>query len=297
MNDPAPIWILSVPATTPAEAEGLGDLLTNLTGFSPVEIGIVEGDFSWLESYFEEEIPARIVQKSLQEQLPELETTLRRCEARDWTTFWRHHFQPLEIGDLWFVLPEWLQEETEVPEGREVILINPGLSFGTGSHFTTRFCLEMIEELGRRGVSSGPMLDAGCGSAILSVAARKLGWGPVLAVDIDDLALGQAEENLELNGIDSGVELRNADITRDSLGGPYPVVVANIYGALLLEIAPRLKRLSSDWLVLSGIRAVETEAVSNVYVDAGFQEVLSRSDPEWSGLLMRRKSPWSAQGE
>lgn len=287
MKDPAPTWILSVPCVRPEDIGALKAWMEEITGFHPVEIEMVERDVIWLESYFEEELPARIAEKSLRSEFPEVESSVRKCEARDWTTFWRHHFQPLEIGDRWLLLPEWMREETPVPEGRERILINPGLSFGTGNHFTTRFCLEMMEELDLRGVKPGPMLDAGCGSAILSIAARKLGWGPVLAVDIDDLALQQAEENLELNDVTSGVEFRNLDITRERPGGPYPVVVANIYGALLLGIAPQLKRLTSEWLVLSGIRSVEAEAVANVYVDAGFTEVLSRSDPEWSGLLLR----------
>ena len=288
MKDSAPTWILSVPCTASQDINPQREWLEEATGYAPVEIEMVERHISFLEAYFEEEMPARLIQESLKERFPESQATVRKCEARDWTTFWRHHFHPLEIGSTWFILPEWLQDETTVPEGRETLLINPGLSFGTGNHFTTRFCLEMIEELDQRGVAPGAMLDAGCGSAILSVAARKLGWGPVLAVDIDELALGQAEENLKLNGINSGVELRKLDITRETAGGPYPVVVANIYGALLLGIAPQLKRLTSEWLVLSGIRAVEAEAVANVYCDAGFEEILSRNDPEWSGLLLRK---------
>jgi ribosomal protein L11 methyltransferase len=280
-------WILSLAAQTPEEAERFSETLEELTGFHPVEIEMVERDQRWLESYFEEEVPARLTGAAFKQVFPETEVLIRPCKTRDWTTFWRHHFHPLEIGERWFILPEWLRNEVPTPEGRERILINPGLSFGTGSHFTTRFCLEMIEELENRGVPPGPMMDAGCGSAILSIAARKRGWGPVLAVDIDDLALGQAEENLVLNDVTSGVEFKNLDITREHAGGPFPVVIANIYGALLLQIAPRLKRLTSEWLVLSGIRAVETEAVANVYADAGFEEVLSRSDPEWSGLLLR----------
>jgi ribosomal protein L11 methyltransferase len=281
-------WIISVAARTPLEAERYAAELEELTGVHPVEIEMIERDQHWLECYVDEEVPARLFREAFLSAFPDApDVMLRPCKARDWTTFWRHHFTPLEIGTRWFILPEWMRDEVETPEGRERILINPGLSFGTGSHFTTRFCLEMIEELEHRGVPPGPMLDAGCGSAILSIAARKRGWGPVLAVDIDDLALGQAEENLDLNGIDAGVELRNLDITREQAGGPFPVVVANIYGALLLQIAPRLRRCTSDWLVLSGIRSVETEAVANVYHDAGFDEILSRSDPEWSGLLLR----------
>ena len=290
MNEPAPTYILSVACTNQEDLEACKTCLEELTETSPVEIEMVERDVSWLECYFEEEVPAKLCQKSLEGSCPGVHATIRKCEARDWTTFWRHHFHPLEIGTKWFILPEWLQDETDVPAGRETLLINPGLSFGTGNHFTTRFCLEMLEELDARGVSGVSMLDAGCGSAILSIAARKLGWGPITAIDIDDLALGQAEENLKLNKIESGITFRNLDITRQSAGGPYPVVVANIYGALLLQIAPRLLRETSDWLVLSGIRAVEAEAVANVYCDAVFEEILSRSDPEWSGLLLRKKS-------
>lgn len=286
MNDPADVWIVSVPVRSPEETAEVKDWIEELCDASPVEIDLVDPPVTWLEAYFEEETPARIARQALLTAFPRLESGVRRCEARDWTTFWRHHFQVGTVGDHLLIVPEWLRGEADVPEDRQVILINPGLSFGTGDHFTTRFCLGELDRLHTKGVVPERMLDAGCGSAILGIAARKFGWPEVLAVDHDELSIGQARENLALNGVSDGVELRRMDLTLTWPPGHYPLVVANLYGGLLMELAGRLVRCCTGTLILSGVRVVEAEAVSTVFARLGAVERRSEADHEWCGLVL-----------
>ncbi|MDF3130667.1 50S ribosomal protein L11 methyltransferase [Kiritimatiellaeota bacterium B1221] len=286
MSEPADIWILSVPARNPAEAETLSAWLENATDASPVEIEMVDQAIIWLEAYFEDSTQANLVMYALKDVYPEVEAGVRHCGAKDWTTFWQHHFKPVEIGNNLFVLPEWLQGKEEVPEGREVILINPGLSFGTGNHFTTNFCLKMIDRLHAEGFKPDHMLDAGCGSAILSIAARKFGWDNILAVDFDEMALEQAAENLLLNGVTEGVTLEVKDLTRTWFDQTYPLLAANLYGGLLMELAPKLVRACSGTMILSGIRTIEADAVATIFGQLGAVEKVCEADHEWCGMLL-----------
>lgn len=286
MNDPAPLWIVSVPARTPDEVDALQCRLTELCDASPVELETVDSRTTWLESYFEDETCAVLVRDVLSGEFPDLEILLRPCPARDWTTFWRHHFKAREIGRRLMIVPEWLRDTVPTPPGRERVLVNPGLSFGTGDHFTTRYCLEMLDRLAEEGLRPDRALDAGCGSAIISIAAHKLGWPSLLAVDNDPVAVNQAAENLELNGIRSGIELQVMDLTREFPRERFPVVFANIYGGLLMDLAPQFLRVCSRTLILSGIRVVEAEAVSAVFSQLGAVETGSHADHEWCGLRL-----------
>ncbi|WFB35475.1 50S ribosomal protein L11 methyltransferase [Kiritimatiellota bacterium B12222] len=286
MSEPADVWILSVPARNPAEAETLTLWLENATDTSPVEIEMVDQAIIWLEAYFEDSTQANLTMYALKDVHPDVEAEVRHCGAKDWTTFWQHHFKPVTVGKSLFILPEWLQGKEEVPEGREVILINPGLSFGTGNHFTTNFCLSMIDRLHAEGFKPESMLDAGCGSAILSIAARKFGWDNILAVDFDEMALEQAAENLVLNGVTEGVTLEVKDLTRTWFDQTYPLLAANLYGGLLMELAPKLVRACSGTMILSGIRTIEADAVATIFGQLGAVEKVCEADHEWCGMLL-----------
>ncbi|MDA3872401.1 MAG: 50S ribosomal protein L11 methyltransferase [Kiritimatiellae bacterium] len=286
MSDVQDLWILSIPARNPREAEGIRDWLENACDASPVELELVDQAVIWLEAYFESEVEARLLSHAFREQFPEAEALVRHCGAKDWTTFWQHHFHPVEVGKSLFILPEWLREKEEVPEGREVILINPGLSFGTGNHFTTHFCLKMIDRLHLEGFKPETMLDAGCGSAILSVAARKFGWDNILAVDFDPMALKQAAENLVLNGIEDGIRLEVKDLTRTWFDQKFQLLAANLYGGLLMELAPKLVRACSGTMILSGIRTIEADAVATIFGQLGAVEKVCEADHEWCGMLL-----------
>ena len=140
----------------------------------------------------------RIAMAELKDRHPEyapLLLTMEGVEDADWENNWKQFYKPMEIGDRLIVIPDW--EEAD-PQGRVALRLNPGLTFGTGSHATTRLCLQALEKLVRPGMS---VLDLGCGSGILSIAALLLGADRAYACDIDEKAVDVAYENAALNGV------------------------------------------------------------------------------------------------
>ena len=174
--------------------------------------------------------------------------TLDDLEDADWENNWKQYYKPMEIGDRLLVVPEWLREDPKVraglAAGRVALVLDPGLTFGTGSHATTRLCLTALEKTIRGGER---VLDLGCGSGILSIAALKLGAASAAAVDIDDKCRDVAYENAALNGIGQDTyTVRIGDVLGDAvlradLGGGFrelaqvvrhPLPVAVIFGLL-----------------------------------------------------------------
>jgi ribosomal protein L11 methyltransferase len=156
--------------------------------------------------------------------------------AADWRDRWKEFHRPVEVGLLW-IGPPW----SRVPVDRAAVVIEPGRAFGTGAHPTTRLCIELLLDLDR-----GSVLDLGCGSGVLAIAAAKLGFAPVLAVDDDENAVAAARTNVEANGVD--VVVRVLDVLHDELPAA-DVVLANITRPVLEGIAPRVR---APLLVASG---------------------------------------------
>jgi ribosomal protein L11 methyltransferase len=157
----------------------------------------------------------------------------------DWVDRWRQFHKPVRVGGLW-VGPPW----EEPDPGAIAVVIDPGRAFGTGGHPTTRLCLELLELEDR-----GSVLDVGCGSGVLSIAAAKLGFAPVLAVDVDPQAIEAAERNAAENGVD--VDVRLADL-RDGELPETTLTLANITAEAVQELSARLRServISSGYLV------------------------------------------------
>ena len=194
-----------------------------------------------------------------------LEYELKNVKEEDWANNWKQYFKPFPVGEKLYIRPSWEHDEPEA--GRTVLEIDPESSFGTGQHHTTRLCLELMESE----AAGSKMLDLGCGSGILSIAALRLGAASAKAVDIDDKCLTVAYENAALNGIGKdrytvlvGDVLSNGAL-RETLGGGYDVVVANIVADVIIGLAPMVRQfLKPGGLFLcSGIidtRAGEVEA-------------------------------------
>ena len=274
MNQPASPdvwWILSIASQDPDLNERVSEALAEWSGQPAIELSTPGQESVWTEGYFASEEAARLAWLAIENAEGVLQASIRPCPNKDWTTFWRHHFKPQAIGRGLYILPEWLRADPlpAAAAERKLVLVNPGLSFGTGDHFTTRFCLECIDTLAGQGFHPNAVLDAGCGSAILAIAARKLGWSNILAVDNDPVAINQARENLELNGVADGIRCEVMDLTQSWPKERFDLVIANIYGGLLIELAPRLLRAASKTLILSGIRAIEADAVSSVFAQLG----------------------------
>ncbi|MEM5781304.1 MAG: 50S ribosomal protein L11 methyltransferase [Lawsonibacter sp.] len=196
------------------------------------------------------------------------EHTVTPLSDHDWAYSWQKYYKPLSVGQRLYVIPEW-ERDIHVPQGRCPLYLNPGLTFGTGSHASTQLCLEGVEE---HTVLGTPILDLGCGSGILSIAALCLGAGSAVAVDIDPKAVDVAYENAALNGIGKDrYTVRSGDVIADSALAEelarqkYSLVLANIVADVIIPLSARVPSLlAQDGVFLcSGIidtRAHEVEA-------------------------------------
>jgi ribosomal protein L11 methyltransferase len=216
---------------------------------------------------------------------------IRRVKAPDWSESWKRHFRPIEIGRTLLVKPTWSNRAPK--PGQKLVLLDPGLSFGTGQHATTHFCLTQVAKLRRAGERQS-FMDMGTGSGILALAAAKLGYGPVKAFDFDPDAVRIAAENAELNGVSDALLLSEADLTKLPRGSKerFDVVCANlIYDLLIAERNRILARLAPDGsLVLAGILATQFKAVEKAFAEAGLKLVTAKTDKEWRSGLFRRQS-------
>jgi len=184
----------------------------------------------------------------------------------DWVRLTQSQFPPIQIGERVWIVPSWHRDDPGVPEqgdgagnGAIRIQLDPGLAFGTGSHPTTHLCLEWLESELSRGAT---VLDYGCGSGILAIAARMLGAGPTTAVDIDEQAVRATADNARNNGVQLTALLPDA-----LQAGQFDIVVANILSNPLKVLAPMLasRVRSGGQLVLSGVLELQAEEVAQAY--------------------------------
>ena len=195
----------------------------------------------------------------------------------------------MEIGERLIVIPDW--EEAD-PRGRVALRLNPGLAFGTGSHATTRLCLTELEKYVRRGMK---MLDLGCGSGILSIAALLLGAESAMACDVDEKAVDIAYENAALNGVDrSRYTVLAGDVLGDSgfqkeLGSGYDVVAANIVADVIIALAPNVHHLikKEGVFICSGIIDTRAEEVRSALEDSGLLVLEANALEGWYCFVCR----------
>ena len=234
----------------------------------------------------------RIAMAELKDRHPEyapLLLTMEGVEDADWENNWKQFYKPMEIGDRLIVIPDW--EEAD-PQGRVALRLNPGLTFGTGSHATTRLCLQALEKLVKPGMK---VLDLGCGSGILSIAALLLGAERAFACDIDEKAVDVAYENAALNGVGRDrYTVRAGDVLSDQglrreMGGGWDVVVANIVSDVIIALAPAVGPLLAPGGVFlcSGVIDDRAGEVREKLEEAGFAVLESRSSEGWFSFTCR----------
>jgi ribosomal protein L11 methyltransferase len=202
--------------------------------------------------------------------------------ADDWAERWREFHRPVTLGGRLHVRAPW---HPQAPAGAHDVVIDPGRAFGTGAHATTRLCLELLLELGDAVEPGAPVVDLGCGSGVLAIAAAKLGHGPALGVDHDPLALEATEQNAAVNGVQ--VAVRPYDLMRDGPAPAAPLVLANLLGPLLRRLAGvGFDGAAPRALVASGLLASEAGDVAAAFARRGLHERTRRTDGEWAALLL-----------
>lgn len=221
-----------------------------------------------------------------------LEITIRSLREEDWAHNWQKYYEAFPVGEKLYIVPEW-ERGKPAPQGRTPVYLNPGLIFGTGSHGTTRLCLEGVE---RYVVPGRPVLDLGCGSGILAIAALVLGASGAKGCDIDPKAVRVAEENAGFNGCADRLEVCCGDVTGDealaaALAGQYPLVLANIIADVIIPLSDHVGRfLSEDGVFLcSGIIAHRAEDVKAALERNGFVVFERRERDGWVSFGARRK--------
>ena len=206
------------------------------------------------------------------------------CAEEDWINNWKQYFHPIPVGEKLLIRPLW--EEDYDPQGRRVLHLEPGLAFGTGTHETTRLCLELLEKYVGPGVD---FLDMGCGSGILSVAALLLGAKSAVGVDIDPLAVKTAVENAQTNGVADRFTGICGNLA-EKVTGKFQVVAANIVAdivILLSKDAPRFLTPDSVYIV-SGIIDTREQDVQNAIQDT-FQVLERREERGWVAMALKLK--------
>ena len=263
--------------------ESICDWIRDVLRKEPIEVMLPMAEESLIEIYFDSLTEADITSKALPDHLPVKNAEAKEYLEQDWTTFWQHHFKTMELGNNLRIIPEW----EPVPEDKKInIIINPGLSFGTGGHFTTKFCMEALERA-YNDLEISSMIDAGTGSGILAIAAVKLGIPDVMAFDYDPICVKQCEENAARNSIAGKIRFFEADVLHPGwFKEPADLVCANILTSVLLEAAPLIKRSAKKRILLSGIREIEADAVADTFIQLGCREISRDGDGKWCGIVL-----------
>jgi ribosomal protein L11 methyltransferase len=206
------------------------------------------------------------------------ESSVTNRSDDEWIDRWKAFFKPKKVGRTIVVKPTW--EPYEPAEGEAVVEIDPGRAFGTGTHETTSLCIRALEdcipkaaEEGGTDASGVSVLDVGCGSGILSLAAYKLGARNILGIEIDPAAVEVARENVALNGLSDAIEVREGDLTKDlPEDAKYRVVVANLMADLVIMLSKDVRRhiLPGGYYISSGILTEKEPAVRAAVEAAGF---------------------------
>ncbi len=231
--------------------------------------------------------------QAVQGAVPMASIEVSEVEHKDWTEAWREYFTPIACGKRFMVLPPWLVDSTDL-EGRQAVIIEPKSAFGTGHHSTTALCLGVVSDLLDSGrITAGQeFLDLGTGSGILALGCCHSDlYG--IGTDIDSLAVDNALENREINGVGAydAAQKKGLEVLLGSVeavqGRTFDVVLANILARPLIELAPELVKLrkADGCLVLSGLLVVQADDVEAAYMAEGLPKARRVTEGDWAALV------------
>jgi ribosomal protein L11 methyltransferase len=292
-----PLWRISVATSLEAE-DAVMELLGGLTGCAAAAYFNLETRVSVINVFADKPFPKNI-RAEIAAGLKRVKgcgldigasgsgtIEITKVKREDWAESWKKHFKPIEIGRALLVKPSWIKRKPR--KGQAVIILDPGLSFGTGQHPTTSFCLGEICRLAaatdKKGATKS-FLDIGTGSGILAIGAAKLGYQPVKAFDFDPESVRVANANARVNGVMQKLKITRGDVTKlpARTAKKFQLVCANLISNLLIaekrKIAAQVRR--DGTLVLAGILAAEFSLVQREFEDLGLKLAASKVENEW----------------
>lgn len=226
------------------------------------------------------------IKERLESENISFEITIADCKTEDWVNNWKQYFHPMPIGKKLLIRPTW--EDEYDPQGRTVLHIEPGLAFGTGSHPTTKLCLETLENYISE---NSTVLDIGCGSGILSIASLLLGAKSAFGVDIDKLAVKTALENAKENGFEPPVfKAVNGNLS-DKVTGKYNIIVANIVADIIMDFNKEVGHfLDKDGVYITGgIIDSRKDEVIYSFEQNGFKIIENFEEKGWNVFVCKAK--------
>jgi ribosomal protein L11 methyltransferase len=287
----APGWNLVSLTIVPSSEEFASSLLFDLgtTGTITME---ESADQLKLGAYFEENVDPNGITHAIKAEFARagreqdlLAVSFSAVADADWMQKWKEGFEPTAIGEQLLVAPSWRLPADA--EGREVIQIDPGMAFGTGTHETTRLCLELIERYWR----GGSLLDVGTGTGILAIAAALLQPDAhIIAIDVDPVAVEVARENIAINRVTNQVSVLEEQ--SGNLGGQiFEVVVANLTAEVIVDLMGELANCvkPDGWMILSGILNELGDDVERSAAEAGLEITERQEAGEWTAVVARRR--------
>lgn len=292
MKSRKPLWKISVSTTSEAE-DAIVELLGRLFNSTASAYFDLKKKTCVVSVYSSEKFIERDARRIILQELKNIQSfglnihpgrvSISKIRREDWAESWKRHFKPVEIGKSLLIKPSWSRKRAR--KGQAEVILDPGLSFGTGQHPTTLFCLR---EIARSKASHGEtpsFLDIGTGSGILAIAAAKLGFSPVRAFDFDPDAVRIARDNAQKNRVLKYIQLGAGNVCRLKVNSRrrFDFICANLISTLLIEerkkIVAQLK--PGGCLVLAGILHSEFAGVQRAYEQCGLKLVSARTEKEW----------------
>ena len=262
--------------------------------FADINVLEHKGKVAVVKAYFAEEDNIEDVLEYVNERLTELkEMGLDLGEAKvehekmheeDWANTWKQYYKPTKVGEKIVVKPIW--EEYEAKDGELVVDLDPGMAFGTGTHETTRMCIQSLEKSVKE---DSTVFDVGCGSGILAIAAAKLGAKLAVGVDLDPVAVESSIENVGYNKL-KNIEILHGNLV-EVIDGKADIVVANILAEIICILTDDVKRVLKDGgvFITSGIIHDRVDMVCEKLEATGFEVMEKNRDGEWNCIVAKLK--------
>lgn len=214
-----------------------------------------------------------------------LELEMKDVDEEDWSNAWKKYYHPVQVGEHLVVCPSWEAYDRQPDD--VVLTLNPGMAFGTGTHDTTRLCMELLEKYI---TPQDTVLDVGCGSGILAITAALLGANKIIGCDIDEVAVKVAGENAALNGVQDRISFHQGDLT-SQVEGSFQIICANIVADVIIRLSEDAgSYLAKDGIfITSGIIDTREQDVLNALEQNGFQVIERRTSGGWVALACKAK--------